>query len=92
MNKQATLNITAMDLRKGLRKSLFRCPIARSANRKFKGASSLVVTRHSLAVRYPTDLCYTSYRLPKVAREFINTFDDQGSVTPFSFKLGSRRE
>jgi hypothetical protein len=92
MNKQPKLNITALDLRKGLRKSLFQCPIARSARRKFKGVSALVVTRYTLAIRYPADLCYTRYRLPKVAREFINAFDDQFSVEPFSFTLGKRFE
>ena len=81
--KVYTINVTALDIRRGKAGNADNCPIARAARRATRNRTLSVGT---------TVLSYggREIKLPPRARNFVSAFDTEATVKPFSFKLRVR--
>lgn len=78
------VRVTAHDIKKGCRRQHNNCPIARAVKRN-KGVSSVVVGSH--AITYTKNNIYYTATLPKIARLFIQEFDEGKDCQPFEFAV-----
>ncbi len=78
------IDVTAEDIKQGVKGSAMSCPIALAVQRK-RGY-------HGATVGYSTcgAVGRGNWVLPKVARDFIAGFDNGREVAPFSFNLKRR--
>ncbi len=81
------INVTQEDIDNGLRTSSCKCPIARAAKREF-GLPALISPSFSLFLL--KDYENILFSLPSSARDFINDFDGERPVKPFSFQISQR--
>lgn len=75
------INVTERDIKYGVRVEASQCPIARAAHRhkRLSGASVSTGTLWSPATGYIV--------LPREAKRFVQHFDAQMPVHPFSFEI-----
>lgn len=79
------ISVTKSDIEKGLLGDPFSCPVARAIRR---------ASGKDFWVRYAW-ICNNSgyvHDLPIAAQKFINRFDDELPVKPFSFNLKLKRK
>lgn len=85
---KVTINVTEDDILTGIRGICVLCPIARAINRVLSDNEYFAVVGNYLHI---SDYKESHFRkvvvLPKVARAFINSFDEGEGVMPFSFEL-----
>lgn len=81
------IRVTANDILKGCRTAHNNCPIARSIKRN-KGVKNVVVGQVSLA--YNIGHTYHFALLPKMARQFVNNFDEGVLCEPFEFTIETK--
>lgn len=86
MKKTYTINVTARDLKRGVKGSCGLCPIALAVKRHFPG---LLVSTGFLLVKISNASMQEQRRaiMPELASQFVYDFDSFSSVKPFSFKL-----
>jgi hypothetical protein len=78
-----TINVTEDDIKNARRQSCTRCPIAnafRKLNVPFLGVWVNMIA-------FPYDSNRDDINLPEVAVKFINDFDNNKEVSPFSFEV-----
>lgn len=83
------VNVTAEDIKKGVRGSDICCPIALALNREVKSTpeTQISVNYGFLSVQGTGKLIMHSETLPCEARLFIRDFDAGNDVKPFSFSV-----
>lgn len=92
------IHVTADDIAKGQRNHSLRCPIARALKRAATDASGrpdlrVRVNWLSVSIREPladnawADEILVAQPTPRLARRFVNKFDNAEPVKPFTFSL-----
>lgn len=83
------VTVTALDIKRGEPESGCNCPVARAIRRAANlSPKSIVVDKDEVYIISHE----VSFNLPKQARTFIDRFDTDKSVEPFTFKIGSKGE
>ena len=85
---EVTAHVTAVDIRRGVRRNCLRCPVANAARRMF-GAVFVGVRRRELTV--DTGFAVFTAHLPPAAEEAIAGYDDGRPMAPFDFTLAVER-
>lgn len=84
--KGRKIEIKPIDIKRGVRASCDECPVALAISRATRISTKwLSVTDERMTVFMETG--WVEYRLPKKATTFIERFDDEKPVKPFSFVL-----
>jgi hypothetical protein len=78
--------VTQKDIDKGLKSSCYECPIAHAFKRKVKNRIRYSFAVNSESIEYVTKDLWCSYALPKEAKRFIQRFDRDQPVKPFTFE------
>lgn len=86
MRKLLKIKVTGEDIEKGRPRNGERCPIARAAKRVLKKVSS--VSEHNIIFHHTTDNA-GDCQLPRAANRFVNRFDDDKTVKPFTFQVSA---
>lgn len=85
------INITASDIRHGVRQDCGACPIARAASRHCKKLGAIRVRAGIFWLTfYKTKETHEEVcdaMLPTIARRFLRAFDDKRKVAPFRFTV-----
>lgn len=84
--KKYQIEVTKQDIEQGECKSPWRCPIALAINRVMQPGCRAYVDYDTVII------ACQDYRLPPEASQFVDRFDDQASVSPFSFSLEQKPE
>jgi hypothetical protein len=85
--KTITVDVTEEDIKRGVRKSCSKCPIARAITRQFTGLYIVRVDRGDVTLfDAPYRVCFWA-ELPSYVMDCINRFDEDGLMEPFSFSL-----
>jgi hypothetical protein len=92
------IQVTNEDIKKGEQGSCEWCPVALAIQRTYdlKNGKDKMVTVDDNTVGVWEDKDFQKYQLPRIARDFIHTFDnwtflnDRTYFKPFSFKIGKR--
>ena len=82
------ISVTAEDIKLGVRCSILSCPIARAVKRKhpgFKTNKDLFVCVGKFEFTCYKEAKQKCFKLSKTAQTFINRFDSNQNVKPFSF-------
>ena len=77
MKEKLTINVTAEDIEAGITCNCFRCPIAHAMMRQIPNCETVEALCSVLFYRTATP--------PDAVREFIEAFDSEQHVQPFSF-------
>lgn len=93
--KNITIYVTREDIKKGVKSSLYKCPIARAiARKRIKSICSGMPLGFpygkSDAAKYKRKEYEILSRAPNAAVDFMHKFDDEGKVKPFSFVMQLR--
>ena len=80
------IQVTQKDIDKGLRSSCYECPIAHAFKRKVKNRVRYGFAVNSESIEHLTKDMWYSYALPKEAKRFIQRFDRDQPVKPFTFE------
>jgi hypothetical protein len=80
------IEVTQKDIDKGHRSSCYECPIAHAFKRKVKNKIRYGFAVNSECIEYLTKDMWYSYNLPKKAKLFIQRFDRDYPVKPFTFE------
>ena len=78
--KVITISVTALDITRGNKGGSTNCPIARATRRCGR-------TKHVSVGATGITVGEGRYNLPKTAQRFVQDFDNELPVKPFSFKL-----
>lgn len=80
MGKRVKIEVTAGDIRRGVKGFCEKCPVALAARRAG-------IARAWVGWRYISDQGTTRYRMPERAREFVARFDSQlkSKTKPITF-------
>jgi len=73
------VNVTRDDIKRGVRENIHLCPIARALRRL--GFSKISVDQNGIEIRNKV------FDIPPKASRFINDFDFEELVKPFSFVM-----
>jgi hypothetical protein len=79
------IQVTQKDIDKGLKSSCYECPIAHAFKRKVKIRYGFAVNADSID-HFTKDTKWYIYALPKEAKKFIQRFDRDQPVKPFTFE------
>lgn len=82
-----TIHVTQEDIDKGTRGSFLACPIARAVKRQVGVRWAEVSDDHIRVADTALSGNVTRFRTPPEAADFINDFDSEEEVEPFSFEL-----
>jgi len=80
------IKVTQKDIDKGLKSNCYECPIAHAFKRKVKNQIRYGFAVNSEFIEYLTKDMRYSYPLPKEAKLFIQRFDRDHPVKPFTFE------
>jgi hypothetical protein len=78
--------VTQKDIDKGVKSSCYECPIARAFKRKVKNKIRYGFAVNSESIEHFTKDMWYIYALPKEAKKFIQRFDHDQPVKPFTFE------
>ena len=81
------IEVTQKDIDKGLKLTCYYCPIALAFKRKVKSEIRCSVAVKTKKVHYFYGKSWVSYDLPKEATKFIQRFDNDEPVKPFTFEI-----
>jgi len=81
------ITVTQKDIDKGLKSSCYECPIAHAFKRKVKNQIRYGFAVNSASIEYLTEDMWHRYALPKEAKQFIQRFDCDQPVKPFTFEV-----
>ena len=73
-------NVTPKDIREGIADNCIKCPVARSLARRFPN-QGIYVSPYTIAIGD------TYYLMPGIVKRFIEKFDNNEPVKPFSFLI-----
>jgi nitrate/TMAO reductase-like tetraheme cytochrome c subunit len=79
--------VTQKDIDKGLKSSCYECPIAHAFKRKLKNKVPCGVAVNAENVYHFDGKSLDKYNLPKEAKKFIQRFDNDQPVKPFTFEI-----
>lgn len=80
-----TIEVTQDDIDSGIARQCRDCPIALAVER-----AANVPRRSVVASQYEIKIGGQYFKVPKSALDFINAFDAEMSVKPFTFELTER--
>lgn len=81
------IEVTEMDIKRGKRGDICKCPIARATNRLLKSARVTGFATLYLNTKRDRSGISRSYVLPKKAYNFVQCYDSHKAVKPFSFTV-----
>ena len=81
------IEVTQKDIDKGLKSTCYYCPIALAFKRKIKSEIALGVAVNAKNVHHFHEKSWHRYDLPKEAKKFIQRFDSDQPVKPFTFEI-----
>jgi len=79
--------VTQKDIDKGLKSTCYYCPVALAFKRKIKSEIPCGVAVNAKNIHHFHGKSWDRYNLPKEAKKFIQRFDNDQSVKPFSFEI-----
>lgn len=80
-----TVEVTADDIRHGQRGTCDRCAVARAVCRTFRCEPDVIAIDGDWLIFVNTP--YLCIDLPQTVRDFIDAFDNEQPVQPFTFEL-----
>ena len=81
------IKVTQKDIDKGLKSTCYYCPVALAFKRKIKSEIPCGVAVNAKNIHHFHGKSWDRYNLPKEAKKFIQRFDNDQSVKPFSFEI-----
>lgn len=81
------ITVTQKDIDKGLKSTCYYCPIALAFKRKIKSEIPCGVAVNAKNVHHFHGKSWERYNLPKEAKKFIQKFDNDQPVKPFTFEI-----
>ena len=82
-----TIEVTQDDIERGFPRCSVACPIALAASRAFpEWGEARVYIGEIVFFKTEAEATLTIY-LPENAQRFVNTYDSDGAVEPFSFRV-----
>lgn len=91
-----TINVTQKDIDEGIPKNCYDCPVARAIRKALK--PDLVAVRerfihlHLRVEGSPGSTSKQAFITPPAVRAFIDAFDEEQPVQPFTFELEKAHE
>lgn len=84
MMKKIEVEVTALDIKRGIKGDPYRCPVAR-ALRRASCKRDVVAGMGNIFIGPPSDRRW--WHTPADVREFIDDFDNGAEVSPMKFTL-----
>jgi lysophospholipid acyltransferase (LPLAT)-like uncharacterized protein len=81
------IQVTQKDIDKGLKSTCYYCPVALAFKRKIKSEIPCGVAVNAKNIHHFHGKSWDRYNLPKEAKKFIQRFDNDKPVKPFSFEI-----